>query len=478
MTPTLTGVEHVDVDLVDPHPKNPRRDLGDLAELTASIKTDGVRNPIHVAPDGDRYVVLAGHRRRQAAIAAGLDRVPVIIREDVGDDAAALVEMLVENLLRADLTPIEEATAYEQLRIAGVRAPQIAKRTGRKRATVDARLALMKLPEDTRDKVHARQLSLADAAAMLEFASDRKRLTQLERAAGTSNFDWTLQSMRRDRDLQQRKATVLADLQASGTTVLDAPPPSHWDKHLRNVVVLEGDQEDPDAARRAAHADCPHHAAYIDQYGGQAVYVCLKPSVHKPDGADVDAEDSAQAAARAAEDDERKQAAANAETAAAVRRAFVVDVITGRRGIPAGAADAIALAAAKYSIRAYCETPVDQLAGWLELALPEAPEKGGYEARRAHEEANEGLALDALHSVGGQRALLAVLAEWSDGPLVSWHSWQPSSEDMRAGSNERTWLALLQLLGYELTEWEATAIAAADQWAVDNPDADATPDGE
>lgn len=490
--PTL-AVEPLDLDLVDPHPKNPRRDLGDLTELTASIKTDGVRSPIHVgiSTDGQRYVVLAGHRRRAAAIAAGLATIPAVIREDVKTDAAALVEMAVENLLRTDLTPIEEATLFEQLQIAGLKPPAIAKRTGRKRATVDARLALLALPEAARDAVHGAQLSLDDAAALVEFADDEKTVERLTAAAGTHDFRWQLQTARRKREEAAREAATRSALEAAGVPVVDSPG-RWWEMDLDRVVddsVVEGldDHEARTEARRAAHASCPHHAAYIT--GGRADYLCLQPDVHATDApagsssstSTSTKDDAAAAAERAERAEKARQDQEDCETAAGIRRAFVIDTIAGRRGtLSPASCTAIALTAAETHARweAYCEIDLEAFAPWLEVTLPDELEKATYQQTQAREQAIATTIRTEMGRRGGHVALLALLAEQHESAIKRAQDWEPSAEQMAPGSAGRDWLQLLWELGYEATAWEAQHVAAADTWNAEHPDADDDPDDE
>lgn len=479
--PTL-AVEPLDLDLVDPHPRNPRRDLGDLTELTASIKTDGIRNPIHVgiSPDGQRYVVLAGHRRRQAAIAAGLATIPAIIREDVTTDAAALVEMAVENLLRADLTPIEEATLFEQLQIAGLKPVTIAKRTGRKRATVDARLALLALPETARDAIHGAQLSLDDAAALVEFADDEKTVARLTAAAGTSDFRWQLQNARRRREEAAKEAATRSAFEAAGVAVVDQPD-MWWTKVLSAVVDLDNDGADLDLdareeARRAVHETCPHHAAYVDR-GGEAVYICLHPSTHRAAAGDSDDDEhpdhddeaertgTSPATGRDAAADREAMLAKQAkdredcETAAGIRKAHVLEHTTGARTIPALAADEIGRLWVAHAVEFYIEVEPILAAGWLGLDLTDEQRDDLDEASKAVQH--------FLDKRTGTQALLAVLATVNEDNLNregNWGTWPSAS--IAPGSSERRWLDfLVDELGYDVTAWERARLEAADQAA-------------
>jgi ParB family chromosome partitioning protein len=123
-----------------PNPFNPRGDVDDagLEELAESIRAQGVLQPLLVTPGG---VVVAGHRRLAAARMAGLVEVPVVIRDL--DRIQQQEIMLVENLQRQDLSPVEEARAYRQLLDAGHTTAQLARRIGAPAARINARLVLL-----------------------------------------------------------------------------------------------------------------------------------------------------------------------------------------------------------------------------------------------------------------------------------------------------------------------------------------------
>ena len=103
----------VPIDLIDPNPNQPRQVMGDLSELIASIAEKGIIEPLVVRQRGDRFQIVAGERRYQAAVQAGLRELPVVIREV--DDTEVIELALIENLQRKDLTPFEEAEALHGL---------------------------------------------------------------------------------------------------------------------------------------------------------------------------------------------------------------------------------------------------------------------------------------------------------------------------------------------------------------------------
>jgi ParB family chromosome partitioning protein len=160
----------------------PRQDFPDrsLAELADSIREQGVVQPIVVVPRGDRFEIVAGERRWRAARKAGLERVPVVVREKATD--RDLLEIaLVENLQREDLNPLEAAAAYARLREEfQLTQEDVARRVGKDRATVANSLRLLKLPPAVREKVRDGSLSAGHARALLALASPDDQVSVAE----------------------------------------------------------------------------------------------------------------------------------------------------------------------------------------------------------------------------------------------------------------------------------------------------------
>jgi ParB family chromosome partitioning protein len=140
----------IPIERVDPNPNQPRQVMGDLSELMASIAEKGVLEPLVVRQRGERFQIVAGERRYQAAVQLGLRDLPVVIR-DV-DDAEMLELALIENLQRKDLTPFEEAEALQGLaERCGYTHEDLARRLGKSRTSVTESLALNGMPEDVRN---------------------------------------------------------------------------------------------------------------------------------------------------------------------------------------------------------------------------------------------------------------------------------------------------------------------------------------
>lgn len=167
-------VDMISVDRLRPGPGNLRGQDWPPADrdLMASIVEVGIVEPVIVTPTADAqgaltvYAVIAGHRRIAAAIAAGLEWVPAIIRRDL-DEKGALVVALVENLHREDLTPLEEARGYQRLVDLGLPQKDLAARLGRSKSHVSKRLSLLKLEPAAQAYLDAGKLLVEDALAMV-----------------------------------------------------------------------------------------------------------------------------------------------------------------------------------------------------------------------------------------------------------------------------------------------------------------------
>ncbi|MFF4417513.1 ParB/RepB/Spo0J family partition protein [Streptosporangium sp. NPDC001559] len=183
----VKGAAAVDLPLaaIHDHPGNIRSELGDLDELAASIAAQGLLQPLTVRPHPAKpghYELLAGHRRRAAALQAGLTTVPAVIRHDVTDTQAIEV-MLVENVQRRDLNPIEKAEALGALRDQGYSGALITARTGIASGTVSYLLALLELDDASKERVRTGELTATDAVAAVRRLRKKAREA---RAAGSS----------------------------------------------------------------------------------------------------------------------------------------------------------------------------------------------------------------------------------------------------------------------------------------------------
>jgi ParB family chromosome partitioning protein len=174
----------IDLRRIEPNPHQPRKQFGDLSEMVASVKEKGILEPILVRAHRDRYQIIAGERRYQAAKQAGLQRVPCI---EVDVDARGMLEIsLIENLQRKDLTPFEEAAAIQRLcdqfRYTH---EEIARKLGKSRTVITEMLSLNRLPEDVQDR--CRQADITSKSMLLQIVRQDSvdQMKQLiERIAG------------------------------------------------------------------------------------------------------------------------------------------------------------------------------------------------------------------------------------------------------------------------------------------------------
>lgn len=171
-----TTPTEVDIDRLSPNQFQPRASADDakLEELTRSITSHGVIQPIVVRKLGDRFQIIAGERRWRAAKRAGLMRVPVVVKEVAAGREQSLLEMaLIENIQRENLNPIDEALAYRRLADDFLlRQEDIAAAVGKDRASVANYLRLLKLPDEVRSEVASDRLSMGHARALLALASE------------------------------------------------------------------------------------------------------------------------------------------------------------------------------------------------------------------------------------------------------------------------------------------------------------------
>jgi len=165
------------IDSITPNPQQPRKDFDDkaLRELSASLRQSGVLQPVVVRRVGDGYQLIVGERRWRAAKLAGITRIPAVIRE--ASDAQSLELALVENLLREDLNPMEEAEAYQRLLAEfGWTQEELAQRVARDRSSVANCLRLLKLPELIQADLRAGRLTMGHARALLSLDSPAEQL--------------------------------------------------------------------------------------------------------------------------------------------------------------------------------------------------------------------------------------------------------------------------------------------------------------
>jgi ParB family transcriptional regulator, chromosome partitioning protein len=182
--PSREGVLNVPVEQISPNPRQPRTkfDPSELGELAASIHEHGIIQPLIVTYDsgGDRYILIAGERRLQAARTAGLEQVPVILRDDASEQQY-LELALIENVQRTDLNPLEAAEAYRQLTADfNLSHEEIAARVGKSRTAITNTLRLLKLPPSIQQYLVDGYISEGHARALLALPNHQAQTALVE----------------------------------------------------------------------------------------------------------------------------------------------------------------------------------------------------------------------------------------------------------------------------------------------------------
>lgn len=280
----LQGLLLVRVDQIAPHPDNPRDNLGELEELSASIRSLGLRQPIVVVPreafqianpgvvlpPTAQWVVIAGHRRRAAAELADVEEVPAWVRPDLASRADAAETFLVENIHRAGLSPLEEARAFALLADLGGSQREIAQRSGVSQAHVSKRLALLRLPQPVQDALVSEQLTVGDALALAAAPADQ----QLEIFQIAQERHWPVPSAIREVERLRQSAHSREEARSraklEGLTFLEDVP-----RELPGAVQLF-DAVEVGAARRAgelfASADADGQFVYVAATGAPVAH--------------------------------------------------------------------------------------------------------------------------------------------------------------------------------------------------------------
>lgn len=225
-----------------PHPDNPRKELGDLTELAASIKENGIFQNLTVIPghylnsreyiakcvdeggdaaaaaaawtpkavwSSEDYTIIIGHRRAAAAQQAGLFEVPCVVVEM--DEREQLQTMMIENMQRTDLTTYEQAQGFQLMLDLGDTVEQVASKSGFSQSTIRRRVKLLSLDRDAFRRAELRGATLSDYAELDKIENVEDKNKALE-ALGTQNFRRVMQEILEDQKWEHRKAEWIAEL--------------------------------------------------------------------------------------------------------------------------------------------------------------------------------------------------------------------------------------------------------------------------
>jgi len=181
-SPLENDLLELGIEQIEPNQSQPRRVFNEekLEELAASIRANGLIQPIIVRRTGESFQIIAGERRWRAAQRAGLTKVSCVIKDVKDDDVLAL--SLIENIQREELNPIEEATAYKNLiEQLNVTQEEIAQRVGKDRSSITNFMRLLKLPAEIQQMVEEGLISMGHARALLALDSAEKQIALAKR---------------------------------------------------------------------------------------------------------------------------------------------------------------------------------------------------------------------------------------------------------------------------------------------------------
>ena len=281
----MADITYIPIRQLYPHPDNPRKELGDLSELAASIKENGVYQNLTVIPghylnsreyiakcvdeggdaaaaaaawtpkavwSSDDYTIIIGHRRAAAAQQAGLYELPCAIVEM--DEREQMQTMMIENMQRSDLTVYEQAQGFQMMLNMGDSVAEIAEKSGFSQTTIRRRVKLLDLDRQKFQKAEARGATLNDYLELDKLDSPEDKNKALD-AIGTANFNSVLKSLISEQEIQKKLAewTEIADKFAyqiersgefNGTTVnmVYHAGYSRWD--LKKEMTIPEDASD------------------------------------------------------------------------------------------------------------------------------------------------------------------------------------------------------------------------------------------
>jgi len=267
------------------HPENPRLDLGDLDELTASIKANGILQNLTVVPDLEKckYLVVIGNRRLEAAKAAGLVELPCSIRDM--DHQEQIATMLQENMQRSDLTVYEQAKGIQMMMDLGFSRDEISERTGFSRSTIERRLAVATLPEqETKEAVEC-GWDLTDLVEISKI-EDEKTQKRLLTDTAPGQLKQAIEVAKKDQVRERNKKRLMPEIERLKMKKLqkDSDRWSSKYEHIRSMMI----HLDDDLAEIKVPAEYEgKNIYYFISWGDIEFYVAAKREKHVKSEAEI-----------------------------------------------------------------------------------------------------------------------------------------------------------------------------------------------
>lgn len=241
---TNSNIVMIQAEQLEHHPDNPRKEIGDITELAASIGVDGILQNLTVVPqpkNKDKFYIVIGNRRYEAGCAAGLHEFPCVISDM--DYTKQLETMLVENMNRSDLTPYEEAKGFEQLTLAGYSTEEIAEKTGFSKATIKRRINLCQYDKELVVNAFKNQATFEDFEKLNKL-KDKKLRDKAAEKLGSKNFDWEFSCCMKEQRIAERKLIILEALKEANVEDSKNNEEQIWEMNRLFTIPICADSDD------------------------------------------------------------------------------------------------------------------------------------------------------------------------------------------------------------------------------------------
>ena len=226
------------------HPKNPRSDLGDLTELTESIRASGIMQNLTVVKspeDAGKYWVVIGNRRLEAGLMAGLEVFPCAVVEM--DEKAQMTTMMAENMQRQDLTVYDQIQGIGYMQQLGMTLPEIAEGTGLSEGTIRKRATIGKLPKKQLALACDKGASLLDLLEVTKLESQKAQEEVLE-TFGTNNFQYSINQAIRQEKIKKWRSVIMPEIEANYPKLKTISDSDRWNGHWTEICRWAYDNDD------------------------------------------------------------------------------------------------------------------------------------------------------------------------------------------------------------------------------------------
>jgi len=276
------SIEMLQLSAIAPAPDNPRKQLGDVDELAASMAELGMLQPLVVTPRQGKFMVVCGHRRLAAATKAKLAEAPAIVRDLT--EPQRIKAMLIENCQRTDLAALEEAQAYAKLVELGLSQRQIAADVGKSQGHISKRLMLLEIPAPAAAALDSGGITVEDALELAKLRDDPKRALHAWKRRG-QNFRGVQGAVEEELEAKQRDDLIAAEeekLKKKGLRVVKfTTPANRWEppRLPRGLIeIRKGGGYDALKIDPATHEKEPCHAVAVRvgrANAGKAELICV-----------------------------------------------------------------------------------------------------------------------------------------------------------------------------------------------------------